>query len=160
MSRKMLLILPLAVAGMATSASAYDPIVMNNGWQQVSFDKDQGCEGEVRGNGKIYYVFAVGLGDGASAHYHLTNEDMVPIDWDITADDNGEWARYYVPFNYTPRDGGLPKASGTVNVSISSESCSLNMAFDWQDGYPVIEADGTMHIQNDDDFGQSVGLNP
>ena len=150
--RKTLLTLPLAALGLAGSAHAYDPIVLERGWNQLSYDKDRGCEAEVRGNGQIYYIYAVGLGANALGRYFLTNENMEPIEWRITADDNGEWARYYIPFGYTPRDGGLPKNSGTVRVNISTDQCSLDLAFGWGLGYPVIETDGTTHIVNDDDY--------
>jgi hypothetical protein len=145
MLRKMLLAAPLAAIGLATSASAYDPIVEARGWQQVAHDKDQGCEAEVRGNGQIFYVYAVGLGSGGAGRYEVTNRDMPPIDWSITADENGEWARYYIPI--LPNHRG-----GTVRVNISTVDCSLAMAFDWRTGYKVIETDGTTHIVNDDDY--------
>ena len=108
MSRKTLLILPLLVAGMATSASAYDPIVLENGWQQLSYDQDQGCEGEVRGNGKIFYVYAVGLGDGAAAHYHL-GALLCPIQLHSArrrfAEKLGHGAREYLQRKLQPRHG-------------------------------------------------------
>ena len=147
MPRKLILALPLVA--LAASAHAYDPIVTEQGWAQVAYAKDRGCEAEVRGNGQVYYIYAVGLGAGAAAHYHVTNRDMPPIDWNITADENGEWARYYIPF--------LPNhRSGTVNVDIASADCSLAMAFDWRTGYPVIETDGTTHIVSDDDLATEL----
>ena len=158
MSLKLLYALPLATLMLAGSAHAYDPIVQTRGWKQVAYDKDQGCEGEVRGNGQIYYIYAVGLGASTQGRYHLTNVDMEPIDWNITADDNGEWARYYIPFHYNLEYAAdQPRYSGTVRITLATVQCSLNLAFDWRvGGYTVIEPDGTSHIANDDDFGQSV----
>jgi hypothetical protein len=143
MPRKMLLIIPLLT--FAGSASAYDPIVLKRGWQQVAHDKSGDCEAEARTNGQIVYIYAAGLGAGAPGHYYLTNGNMVPLDRNIQADANGEWARYYIPYRVFHRDG-------TVNVTISTEQCSLGLAFQWKTGVTVIDVDGTRHLETSDDF--------
>lgn len=149
MPRKTLVILPLiALAG---SAHAYDPIVLKRGWQQVAYDEDQGCEAEVRGNGQIYYIYAIGLGEGARARYHLANGDMKPIDWAIRADANGEFARYYIPFRFDPHYAEVTRHSGTVEINISTVECSLELSFEWQRGIVEIEPDGTRHVVPSDD---------
>lgn len=143
MSCKIFLVLPLlALAG---SASAYDPIVLKRDWQQVAYDKSGDCEAEVRTNGQIVYIYAVGLGADAPGRYHLTNGDMQPIDWNIQADGNGEWARYYTPYRSPHRDG-------SVNVAITTERCSLGLAFQWRTGVPVIDVDGTRHLETSGDY--------
>lgn len=142
MLRKLFLALPLlAVAG---SASAYDPIVVDRGWPQLAHAKSGDCEAEARGNGQIVYIYATGLKPDEPAHYYLTNGDMKPIDWDIQADGNGEWARYYIP-NRPSHSGGA------VNVTIAAGQCTLNLAFQWRTGIPVIEMDGTRHLESGDD---------
>ena len=129
MSLKLLYALPLATLMLAGSAHAYDPIVQTRGWKQVAYDKDQGCEGEVRGNGQIYYIYAVGLGASTQGRYHLTNVDMEPIDWNITADDNGEWARYYIPFHYNLEYAAdQPRYSGPCNAASTSPSTGASEA--------------------------------
>jgi hypothetical protein len=141
MRRKLLLLLPLlAVAG---SAHAYDPIVLTRGWQQLAHDRNGDCQAEARGNGQLVYIYATGLGADVAAHYYLTNGDMSPIDWDIRADGNGEWARYYIPYRPTAR-------GGDVNVAISTDTCSLTLAFQWQRGTMVTDVDGTRHLEPSD----------
>ena len=117
--------LPLAAIGLSGPASAYDPIVVKDGWKQVAYDRDGDCEGEVRGNGKIFLINAIGLGEYADGRYYVTNVDMMPIDWDIVTGPNGEWTRYYIPYipNYE---------EGTVNVRISTRACNISMTFDWK----------------------------
>jgi hypothetical protein len=143
MPRKPLLFLPLLA--LATSASAYDPIVLARGWQQLAYDRNGDCEAEARSNGQIVYIYAVGLGDDAEGHYFLTNGEMTPIDWNIQADSEGEWARYYVPYLPSRRDG-------VVNVTISTDECSLGLAFQWQRGTSTIDVDGTRQFEPGGDF--------
>jgi hypothetical protein len=124
-----LAVLPL-FAVLAGSADAYDPIVVKQGWRQIAFDRDGACAGEVRTNGKFALINAAGLGAGAEGRYLVTNADMKPIDWTITAGPDGEWVRYYVPF--------LPgKEAGTVQVTISTRRCSLSLAFAWDTYNPA-----------------------
>jgi hypothetical protein len=149
MPRKFLAILPLIA--LAASARAYDPIVESRGWKQVAYAEDGDCEAEVRGNGQFYYIYAVGLGAGAPARYYLTNGDMKPIDWSVRADGNGEFARYYIPFRSDPYYAEAPRHSGTVEVRISTDQCSLALTFDWQRGIVEIEPDGTRHVVPSED---------
>lgn len=140
MTRKPLIALLLAAS--AGTASAYDPIVERRGWPQVAYDEDQDCEGEVRGNGQIFYIYAVGLGSGTRANYYLTNGDMKPIDWQVRADSDGEFARYYMPFRWHRRGDG-------VSITITTQDCQLDLQFDWKRGYVMIEPDGTRHLVDD-----------
>lgn len=118
-----LAVLPLAAA-LAGAAQAYDPIVLSKEWRQIDFDRDGKCAAEIRTNGKFALINAAGLGAGAPGRYLVTNENMKPIDWSITAGPDGEWVRYYTPF--------LPgKQAGTVEVTIATRQCSLNLAFAW-----------------------------
>ena len=142
MPRNPLLLLPLLL--IAESAQAYDPIVLDRGWQQLAHAENGDCEAEARGNGQIVYIYATGLGADEAGRYFLTNGTMKPIDWDIQADGNGEWARYYIPARPS-------RSSGTVNVTIATGRCSLDLAFQWRTGIPVIEMDGTRHIEPGDD---------
>lgn len=120
---RILAIMPL-LAVLAGSANAYDPIVEKQGWRRIAFDRDGNCAGEVRTNGRFALINAAGLGPGAPGRYLVTNEDMKPIDWTITAGPDGEWVRYYSPF--------LPgKETGTVVVTIATRQCSLSLAFAW-----------------------------
>jgi hypothetical protein len=122
-------ILPL-LAALAGSAAAYDPIVLKQNWRQIAFDRDGDCAGEVRTNDRFALINAAGLGSGVPGRYLVTNEDMKPIDWTITTGPDGEWVRYYVPF--------LPgKDAGTVQVTISTRRCSLNLAFAWDTYNPA-----------------------
>ncbi|HSG35258.1 MAG TPA: hypothetical protein VLA37_12035 [Sphingomonadaceae bacterium] len=124
-------LLPLASVALTGPALAYDPIVEENAWPRLDYAADGECEGEIRGNGKIFLINAVGLGSEQPGRYYLTNQDMVPIDWEIVTGPNGEWMRYYIPF----LPGGDHEA-GTVNVSISTRYCSLNLTFDWDTYIP------------------------
>ena len=145
MLRKMLMVAPLAAIGLTTSAHAYDPIVLKRGWQQIAYDESHGCTAEARSNGQFVYIYATGLGANATAHYHLANDNILPIDWNIQADGNGEWARYYIPFH------GL-RRGGVVQVNISATQCNLNLAFQWQRGIVVIDEDGTRHLESSSDY--------
>jgi len=124
-----LAILSLAATFLAGPSAAYDPIVEKQGWPQIDFDRNGRCAGEIRGNGKIFLVNVSGLGSAASGRYYLANQDMKPIDAPITANGEGEWSNYYVPFlpNYD---------AGTVWVVIETDQCRLNLSFDW-DAYGV-----------------------
>lgn len=146
MPRKLLLILPLIAC--AGAAHAYDPIVEARGWRQLAHDRNGTCEAEARGNGQVIYIYATGLGADAEGRYFLTNGDIVPIERDIQADSDGEWARYYMP--YVPSQRG-----GTVNITISTRECSLGLAFDWRRGITVIDVDGTRHLESSDDYASA-----
>ena len=125
---KTLAILPLAA--LAGTAQAYDPIVVEKGWPQLDYASDGPCEAEIRGNGKVFLINAVGLGAETPGRYIVTNEDMKPIDWQILTSPDGRWARYYVPF--------LPNLdAGTVQVTISTRQCSLDLSFNWDTYIPA-----------------------
>jgi hypothetical protein len=124
MPRKPEILLPLLAVLLTGPALAYDPIVEKDGWHQVDFDRDGRCVGEIRTNGKFALINAEGLGAAEAGRYLVSNEDMKPIDWSIRAGPAGEWVRYYSPF--------LPgREAGLVNVTISTRSCRLNLAFEW-----------------------------
>lgn len=148
MPRTLFLTLPLLAC--ATGASAYDPIVLDRGWQQLAHDRNGDCAAEARSNGQAVYILATGLGSDAAGHYSLTNGEVSPVDWDIQADGNGEWARYYIP--YVPSRRG-----GTVNVTISTGRCNLDLAFTWRRGTMTIDMDGTRQLEASDDFTDSFG---
>lgn len=121
-----LVLLPLVLAG---PAAAYDPIVVEQGWHQVAFDRDGDCAAEIRTNRKFALINAAGLGAGEQGRYYLTNADMEPIDWSIVANERGEWRKYYVPY--------LPDVeAGIVEITLSTRQCTLNLAFQWDTYVP------------------------
>jgi hypothetical protein len=100
------------------------------GWRQIAFDRDGDCAAEIRTNGKFVLVNASGLGANSSGRYYLTNRDIKPIDWAISANADGTWARYYVPF-VPGRD------TGTVEITLATRQCSLGLAFEWDTYIPA-----------------------
>lgn len=119
------LIVPLAAAGfLAGPSAAADPIVESRGWPAVANAKAAGCEAEVRGNGKIFWIAGAGLRPGEVVDFYLTNADIRPLRYRIVADSNGSWSKYYMPFLW-----GRP--GGRVSVELASPSCDLSLAFGW-----------------------------
>jgi hypothetical protein len=94
-------------------------------WPEVAYVTDGDCAIVVTGNGRFYRISATGLGSDAPARYVLTNGDMTPIDWQVRADANGRFARYYLPFRWHRR-------GGEVTVTVSSERCAMSASFPWQ----------------------------
>lgn len=101
-------------------------------WPVVAKDNDGDCRLEVTGNGKFFLISATGLGARGTAGYHITNGDMIPIDWRVTAGEDGRFARYYIPFRFGHQ-------GDRVNVTVTSESCSVSAAFDWKRTIRVID---------------------
>jgi len=122
---KWLRILPAALAAWASSANAYDPIVLERNWERITATQHDGCEAEVGSNGQFYVIAIYGLQAGEKARLHLANEDIKPIVRNINADATGAWSDYYLPFLWHHQ-------SGRVNVDISSQSCDLTLSFDWK----------------------------
>lgn len=125
----------LLLAGLGLAASAavpaqgYDPIVLDRGWNRVAHSASGPCEAEVGSNGKFYIIAIYGMAPYEKGHYFLTNGDMTPIDWRVTASAEGEFSRYYIPFRWN-------RQGGTVTVDFTSESCNIAMAFDWTRAAP------------------------
>lgn len=112
----------LAVSPVA--GSAYDPIVLKRGWERVAYVKGGGCEAEIGSNGQFYVIAIYGMRPGEIGHFYLTNEDIIPISHGIRANRVGNWSKYYIPFLWH-RDSGM------VAINIDSQSCSLNLSFEW-----------------------------
>jgi hypothetical protein len=112
-----------ATALLAGPASAVDPIVEKRGWPMVARAESPGCVGEVRGNGKIFWIAGTGLRPGEALDFHLTNADIRPVRYRIVANSSGEWSQYYVPFLWR-------RPGGHVSVTVASASCELNLQFD------------------------------
>ena len=108
------------------------------GWSQLSYARDGDCEAEVRGNGKFFRIYVVGLSARESARLHLTNGIIKPIDWLVRAAGDGTWSTLYIPFT-VPTPYGERRERGEVLVRFVSEECSLNLAFPWYRGIRVID---------------------
>jgi hypothetical protein len=109
----------------ATLALAAPAAAMVDDWPVLAEASDAGCALTVTGNGRYVLIAAEGLGDGSAARYQLRNGDMTPIDWSVRADAAGRFARYYIPFRWGQR-------GGTVQVVVTSETCSLSASFPWR----------------------------
>jgi hypothetical protein len=135
------LLLPLSAIGLAASATAYDPIITQKGWEQLAYDQDEECEAEVRSaNGKSFLLNAAGLEGNSTANIYIANGDMRPISKTVTTTANGQWAEYYIPFR--PNRNG-----GDVQLSIDTADCSLSLGFSWQRGIVTIQPDGSRTIE-------------
>ncbi|MFM5886469.1 MAG: hypothetical protein ACKOQ3_14275 [Novosphingobium sp.] len=127
------LILGLATASAAPASGA----PLGADWPVVAAASDGDCALEVTGNGKIFLIAATGLGAGTAGRYRISNGDMVPIDWTITATGGGRLARYYLPFRWG--HAGERIEGGRVEVSIATADCSVRAAFPWKRGIRVID---------------------
>ncbi len=124
--RKVTIAMALAAATLGSGAVAYDPIVLDRGWYRVASGESGGCNGEVGTNGQFYVLSITGLLPGERGRLQLYNGDMVPIDWAIRANEEGDWQHYYIPF----RPNG--SEAGTVFAQVSTASCALALEFPWQ----------------------------
>lgn len=120
----MRMLLALAVLGAATSAAAYDPIVLKRGWERVDRFESGECRGEAGTNGRFYVLSAQGFAPGEAVFLTITNGDMKPIERAVRADAGGEWSDYYIPFRYL-------RAGGTVEVTLAGDSCVVPLGFAW-----------------------------
>lgn len=111
----------LALSG---PAGALDEIVTARGWSQVDYAEDGACRAEVRGNGQFYRIAGQGVRPGEVVRLRLQNAGIKPIEYSIVANDDGAWRNFYVPFVWRLE-------GGTVEVGLASETCSLNLSFDW-----------------------------
>lgn len=109
----------------AASASAYDGIVLERGWERVDFAESGPCQAEVGTNGRFYVIAVYGMEAREQASFTLSNGGMRPIQRVVRADGEGVWTDYYVPFRWGV-DGG------TVDAQVSSESCTVALSFDWK----------------------------
>jgi len=113
----------LTAAAMPPLRAAAGPIDSN--WAVVDRTREGDCGLTVTGNGKIYLITVTGMDANAPARYLVRNGDMKPVNWRVTSDSTGSFARYYMPFRWH-RDGG------TVTVSVSSDSCAISSSFAWR----------------------------
>lgn len=120
-ARSAVLLGALAATG---SATATDEIVWKRGWPVVARTESEECRAEVRGNGRFYRIAGTGMAPGERLRFHLTNEDIRPLDYTVIADQSGSWSRYYLPFLWN-------RVGGTVSVDIESASCRLGLSFEW-----------------------------
>ncbi|MFZ1741223.1 MAG: hypothetical protein WAT93_00110 [Pontixanthobacter sp.] len=109
----------------SVATSAYDPVILAKGWERVDFASAEGCEAEIGTNGQFYVIAVYGMRPDEAGSFYLTNEDIKPINRRIRANQQGNWSEYYVPYLWG-RSGGL------VNINIASESCALNLSFEWK----------------------------
>jgi hypothetical protein len=114
----------LLLALTATTAVAYDPIVLSRGWWRVDAFADGECTGEVGTNGKFYVISASGFAPGERAFLTITNGDMRPIERSVRANAAGEWQDYYLPFRFG-QDGGA------VAVTLAGSRCVVPLGFGW-----------------------------
>lgn len=114
----------------ATAAIAYDPIVLERGWVRAAQFTGENCIGEVGTNGQVYVLAASGFAPGETVRLRIENGDMPPIDRLHRADGAGEFEQYYIPFRYNRG------ASGTVFASVTGQSCTVPLSFDWQRASP------------------------
>lgn len=118
------LLLSMLVPAAAPAQDAGQDIVAARGWPQFDKASDGSCSAEVRGNGKIFRISGRGFTPGAAVSFHLENDGIVPVDYQDTADGDGHWSRYYLPFLWH-HDGD------TVLVNIASGDCELRLSFPW-----------------------------
>ncbi len=114
-----------ALALCAASANAYDQVVLTRGWERVDSVQSGPCQAEVGTNGRFYVIAIYGMEPREPASFTLSNGAMRPIQRKVTADGEGVWTNYYVPFQWG-REGG------TVDATIASESCDVALRFDWK----------------------------
>jgi hypothetical protein len=113
-----------AILALAGPAAAFDELVDARGWQQVDYAENGACRAEVRGNGQFYRIAGEGVRPGEVVRFYLQNEGVKPIEYSRTANGDGAWREFYIPFVWH-RDGG------TVRVTLASESCTLDLSFEW-----------------------------
>src|SRR5690606_7244497 len=107
------------------TAAALDEIVTRRGWEQVDYAQNGRCRAEVRGNGQFYRIAGAGMEPGETVRVVLRNEDIKPVQYRVTANDDGMWREFYVPFVWH-LEGGV------VQVGVQSERCILDLSFAWQ----------------------------
>ena len=113
-----------ALIALTGPAAALDEIVYARGWKQVDYIESGACRAEVRTNGQFYRIAGQGQRPGEKVLVRLHNADIKPVEYHATANEDGRWREFYVPFVWHLE-------GGTVLVDLASESCSLNLSFDW-----------------------------
>jgi hypothetical protein len=124
--RLLLLTAPLAMAGPTAAIAPID-----SDWPEIARSTDGECALAIASNGRFYRIEVSGLGAGEGARYRIDNGAMKPIDWQVRADEEGRFARYYLPFREI-------SAGDEVTVNFASQSCNLSAAFAWQRGAIVV----------------------
>ncbi len=119
-------LIAVTLAAVATTAAAYDPIVLNKGWVRVDRFESEECAGEVGSNGQFYVLSAGGFAPGETLRLTIENGDMPPIDRLHRANERGGLEQYYIPFRPNRGEGGV------VLATISGENCSVPLTFAWQ----------------------------
>jgi hypothetical protein len=119
-----------ALAPLALSAAAMPPLrpsaePVDSQWEVVGSTRDGDCALTVTGNGRIFLLSVSGMDAGSPARYQVSNGDMKPLNWRVTSDSSGSFARYYLPFRWH-------RPGGTVTVSVTSESCTMSSSFQWR----------------------------
>ncbi len=120
----------LLASSSATGGRTFD-------WPEVARNSDGDCTMAITGNGKFFRIEAAGLGSGSSGRYVLTNGDMKPIDWRITAGTSGRFIRYYLPFRWGHAAERID--GGTVRVSVATARCTVSGSFAWKRSIRVID---------------------
>lgn len=134
---------PAAAASPSLAPVQPDHVVMQPtpveaGWPQFDYARDGDCEAEVRGNGKIFRIYVVGLSARETARFLLTNGIMEPIDWQVGAAADGTWSKLFIPF-LMPAPKMIRQESSVVSVDFIGEACTLSLSFPWQRGIRVID---------------------
>lgn len=124
--RLLALTAPLVLAGPAAAIAPID-----SGWPEIARSTDGDCALAIASNGRFYRIEISGLGAGEGARYRISNGAMKPIDWQVRANGEGRFARYYLPFREI-------SAGDDVTVSFASQTCNLSAGFAWQRGMVVV----------------------
>lgn len=111
------------VALFSAPANAAEPI--DSGWSQLAAARNRTCALSVTGNRQFTRISAMGLGADASGRLILTNGDMKPLDWIISATRDGGFVRYYLPFRWH-------RSGGEVTIAVESAVCSVSTQITWR----------------------------
>lgn len=117
-------LIALPLVALAASATAYDPIVRERGWEQVDRYQSDRCAGEAGTNGQAYVLAGTGFAPGEPLVLTIANGDMTPILRRVRADGDGAWRDYYLPFRWH-------RAGGIVEVTLAGEDCAIPLSFAW-----------------------------
>ncbi|MGE3692831.1 MAG: hypothetical protein AB7F98_15760 [Novosphingobium sp.] len=121
----LLAIAPLTLAGAAFPSLRQAAEPAESRWAVIDRVEADNCDMTVTGDGRVFLFTVTGLNPNIPARYRISNGDMKPIDWRVSSDSSGSFARYYMPFRWH-------RPGGTVTVSLSSASCTISSSFDWR----------------------------
>lgn len=129
-----------AVSLTSIGATAASTPQLTDSWPSLAKAEDGDCRLEIVGNGKFMQIRASGLEPLDSARFRLANAAMKPIDWQVRADAQGNWAQLYIPFLWSNGDGTFRNqpAGGTVTVSLTSPTCAMSASAPWRSEIRVI----------------------